>query len=100
METKILLVLIKTWIEVLCEFDPVNITNMFVVYCNEILKDCTAFEKLNLDSIIEVFLVLEKRHKDKLIGCLKEAIIISYPHRHFILKLLPEESCEITRNES
>ena len=95
METKILLVLIRTWMEVLCEFDAQKITNMFVIYCHEILKDRLAFEKLNLDSIIEVFLNLEKRQRDKLIDCLKEAIIISYHDRNDILKIMPEKALKI-----
>jgi len=95
METKILSVLIKTWMEVLYEFDAQKITNMFVIYCHEILNDRIAFGKLNLDSIIEVFLNLEKRQRDKLIDCLKEAIVISYPNRNHILKIMSERAIKI-----
>jgi hypothetical protein len=100
METKILSVLIKTWMEVLYEFDAQKITNIFVIYCHEILKNRIVFGKLNLDSIIEVFLSLEKRQRDKLIDCLKEAIIISYPNRNYILKIMPERAIKILEMNS
>ena len=42
-------VLMKTWMEVLSEFDGARITTMIRIYCEEILMNPRAIENLNIE---------------------------------------------------
>ena len=91
-------VLIKTWMEVLSEFDGVRITTMMRIYCEEILMNPRAIEKLNLESLIDGFCSIEDKQSEKLADCLKE-VILSFPKRYELLKIIPKPALKILKIE-
>jgi hypothetical protein len=86
--------LVKTWMEVLSEFDSSRIVLMLRLYCEEILRDRSSIEKLNMDCLIRAFMTLNEVKKQKLIDCLKESMF-SVPNRHKIIQIMPSEAIEI-----
>jgi hypothetical protein len=95
-ETKRLSILIRTWMEILSKFDGEKITTMLRIYCEEILKNPTTLQKLNTESLIEVFSTLEDRQKEILTNCLKE-VILSFPNRYDMIKVIPEDALKILK---
>jgi hypothetical protein len=81
--------LMKTWLEVLLEFEGSQITDIFALYCEEILKNRPAIENLDIESLIDVFSSLQESEKEKLDDCLKE-VIFSFPKRTEVLKIIPK----------
>lgn len=80
--------LIKTWLHILAELESVKVTEIFRIYCEFFLSNPTFFEKLNIQPLIDVFLKLENRKKEKLSDCLKEVFFL-FPNRNEILKSIP-----------
>jgi hypothetical protein len=97
-EGNTLSVLMKTWMEVLSEFDGVRITNMIRIYCEEILMNPRAIENLNIESLIDGFCSIEDKQSEKLADCLKE-VILSFPKRYELLKIIPEPALKILKIE-
>jgi hypothetical protein len=91
-------VLMKTWMEVLSEFDGVRITTMIRIYCEEILMNPRAIENLNIESLIDGFCSIEDKQSEKLADCLKE-VILSFPKRYELLKIIPEPALKILKIE-
>ena len=80
--------LIKTWLHILAELESAKVTEIFRIYCEFFLSNPTFFEKLNIQPLIDVFLQLENRNKEKLSDCLKEVLFL-FPNRNEILKSIP-----------
>jgi hypothetical protein len=80
--------LIKTWLHILAELETVKVTEIFRIYCEFFLLNPTFFEKLNIQPLIDVFLKLENRKKEKLSDCLKEVFFL-FPNRNEILNSIP-----------
>jgi len=91
-------VLMKTWMEVLSEFDGVRITTMIRIYCEEILMNPRAIENLNIESLIDGFCSIEHKQSEKLADCLKE-VILSFPKRYELLKIIPKPALKILKIE-
>jgi hypothetical protein len=89
-----LTVLVRTWMDVLSEFDPSTIVLMLRLYCEEISRDQTTIKKLNMDCLIRAFTALEEVKKQKFIDCLKESMF-SIPSRHKIIEIMPSIAIEI-----
>lgn len=89
-----LTVLAKTWMDVLSQFDPITIVLMLRLYCEEISKDQTTVEKLNMDCLIQAFTTLDEAKKQKFIDCLKESMFC-IPNRHKIIDIMPSAAIEI-----
>ena len=85
--------LIKTWLHILAELESVKVTEIFRIYCEFFLLNPTFFEKLNIQPLIDVFLKLEDRNKEKLSDCLKEVFFL-FPNRKEILKSIPRSTLE------
>ena len=85
--------LIKTWLQILAELESVKVTEIFRIYCEFFVLNPTFFEKLNIQPLIDVFLKLEKRNKEKLSDCLKEVFFL-FPNRKEILKSIPRSTLE------
>jgi hypothetical protein len=81
--------LMKTWLEILLEFEGSQITDIFRIYCEEILKNRLDIENLDIESLIDVFSSLQEWEKEKLTDCLKE-VIFSFPNRTEVLKIVPK----------
>jgi hypothetical protein len=91
-------VLMKTWMEILSEFDGVRITSMIRIYCEEILMNPRAIENLNMESLIDGFCSIEDKQSEKLADCLKE-VILSFPKRYELLKIIPKPALKILKIE-
>lgn len=89
-EVKKISVLVKTWLEVLSNFDAAQIVEMLRLYCQEIRNDPVIIQRIPVRAITNVFYVVEETKKQKLADCLKEAIL-SFPDKDNIIKLIPEE---------
>ncbi len=85
--------LIKTWLQILTELESVKVTEIFRIYCEFFVLNPTFFEKLNIQPLIDVFLKLEDRNKEKLSDCLKEVFFL-FPNRKEILKSIPRSTLE------
>lgn len=82
-------VLVKTWLEVLSNFDAAQIVDMLRLYCQEIRNDPEIIQRMPVQAITDVFYVVEEAKKQKLADCLKEAIL-SFPDKDKIINLIPE----------
>ena len=85
--------LIKTWLQILAELESVKVTEIFRIYCEFFVLNPTFFERLNIQPLIDVFLKLEDRTKEKLSDCLKEVFFL-FPNRKEILKSIPRSTLE------
>ena len=85
--------LIKTWLHILAELESAKVTEIFRIYCEFFLLNPTFFEKLNIQPLIDVFLKLENRNKEKLSDCLKEVFFL-FPNRNKILKSIPASTLQ------
>jgi hypothetical protein len=90
--------LMKTWLEILAEFEGSKITNIFRLYCEEILKNRLAVENLDIQSLIDVFSSLQEWEREKLVDCLKE-VVFSFPNRTEVLKIIPKPLLKLLKME-
>jgi hypothetical protein len=89
-EEKKISVLVKTWLEVLSNFDAAQIIEMLRLYCHGIRNDPVIIQRIPVQAITNVFYGVEEAKKQKLSDCLKEAIL-SFPDKDKIIKLIPAE---------
>jgi hypothetical protein len=92
-ESKKLYELMATWLEILAELESIKVTEIFRMYCEVLLKNPTFFEKLNTQPLIDAYLKLESKNKEKLSDCLKEVIFL-FPNRTEIFKAIPQSTLE------
>lgn len=71
---KVLSNLVKTWMEVLCEFDEERRKMMFNAYIDVIASSPETLSKLNIDGLISVFSSLPEDKKEALAGSLNNLI--------------------------
>ena len=93
-EEKKISVLVKTWLEVLSNFDAAQIVEMLRLYCQEIRNDPVIIQRIPVRAITNVFYVVEETKKQKLADCLKETIL-SFPDKDRIINLIPEEGLDV-----
>lgn len=86
--------LVKSWLEVLSEFDGSKISILFRIYCEEIMRNPAVVTRINIDPLIKTFLLLTDKQKQKFVDCLIE-VILSSPNKNELLKLLPSSLLEI-----
>jgi hypothetical protein len=90
--------LVRTWLEILLGFQGSQITDTFRIYCEEILNNRLAIENLDIESLINVFLSLQDREKEKLADCLQE-VIFSFPNKAEVLNVIPRPLLELLKIE-
>jgi hypothetical protein len=95
-DPKKLSVLFRTWLEVIAEFDPEKRATMFETYCIEMLANAHQVEKLDFKSLTATFLSLDQKHQERLTDSMHE-VLLSFPKRNEILKLVPTESLKALR---
>jgi len=66
--------LIKTWIEVLCEFDEEKRRNMFGAYVDVIIDSPERLSKLNIEGLISLFNTIPENNKKLLSGSLQNLV--------------------------
>ena len=86
-----LAVLVKTWLEVLCEFEPEKRMIILGTYANQALKNAELISKLDFASLTRTFLSLDEKEKEKISDSLHE-VLFAIPGRDRVLKLIPEDS--------
>jgi len=86
-----LLVLFKTWLEVLAEFDADKRAIMFQTYCRQILSNPRSLERLDFKPLTAAFMSLDQKQRERLVDSLHE-VLFSLPNRNEILKMIPEDS--------
>ncbi len=82
-------VLVKTWFEVLSEFEASERAVIFEVYCQQIVKQPERLQQLNIQKLMETFQSLADRQREILADSFKE-VLISFPKRSQILCLIPD----------
>jgi hypothetical protein len=88
-DTAKLAVLLRTWLELLAEFDSERRSTMFHIYCQEIANlEPWQIQKLDLQSIANVFLSVPEQKRQVLTDSIHE-VLLSVPNRERILKLAP-----------
>ncbi|HEU4824549.1 MAG TPA: hypothetical protein VFS97_14090 [Nitrososphaeraceae archaeon] len=88
-EGKKISALVKTWLVVLSNLDATRIVEILRLYCQAIGNSPEIIQKMPVEEITEIFVVLDDTLKQKLADCLKEAIL-SFPDKHKIITLIPE----------
>lgn len=73
-DLKILSNLVKTWMEVLCEFDEDKRKAMFGAYVNVIAASPDILSKLNVDGLVSTFNMLPDDKKELLVNSLQGLI--------------------------
>lgn len=89
--------LVKTWLEILSEFDANEVVTMFRLYCEEFLNRPAGIENLKTPWFIHALLTLDENKKQKLTDCLIEATF-NIPNRHEIIKMMPNILSDILEN--
>jgi hypothetical protein len=90
--------LVKTWLEILLEFQGSQITDIFRIYCEEISNNRLAIKNLDIESLIDIFLSLQDWEKEKLGDCLQE-VIFSFPNKAEVLNVIPRSLLELLKIE-
>src|SRR5215212_1221210 len=85
-------------LEILLEFQGSQITDIFRIYCEEILNNRLAIENLDIESLIDIFLSLQDWEKEKLGDCLQE-VIFSFPKKTEVLNVIPRPLLELLKIE-
>jgi hypothetical protein len=88
--------LVKTWMNVLSEFDNSQIVLMLRLYCEEILNHPKILNKLDTDCLIDAFLALNEPKKEKFITCFKEAIF-TLPNVDKFIRIIPDAALKILK---
>jgi hypothetical protein len=86
--------LVKTWLLVLSNLDPVLIVEMLRLYCYKIKNSPDIIQKMPMKEIIEMFSILESSQRNKIANCLKEALL-SFPDTSTIINLIPDSGLKI-----
>ncbi|MGE5822430.1 MAG: hypothetical protein ACM31M_07595 [Nitrososphaerota archaeon] len=88
--------LTKTWMKVISEIEPDQLTNILNTYL-VILDSVKLFDKLDPKLILNTFSSLEEGERDKLLVCIKEALFLN-PNRGQILKNIPVNLTKVILN--
>ncbi|HET6715962.1 MAG TPA: hypothetical protein VFG90_02440, partial [Nitrososphaeraceae archaeon] len=88
--------LTKTWMKVISEIEPDELTKLLYSYLL-ILDDVKLFNKIDGKLILNIFYSLEEAERVKLLVCLKEAVFL-HPTRGEILKKIPADLAKVILN--
>ncbi|MDW0144436.1 MAG: hypothetical protein QOK69_05585 [Nitrososphaeraceae archaeon] len=88
--------LTKTWMKVISEIEPYELTKILHSYL-VILDSVKLFDKLDPKLILNTFSSLEEDERDKLLVCIKEALFLN-PNRGKIMKNIPTNLAKVILN--
>jgi hypothetical protein len=88
--------LTKTWMKVISEIEPYELTKILHSYL-VILDSVKLFDKLDPKLILNTFSSLEEDERDKLLVCIKEALFLN-PNRRKIMKNIPTNLAKVILN--
>ncbi|MGI0038065.1 MAG: hypothetical protein ACRD99_06880, partial [Nitrososphaera sp.] len=83
-----LAVLVKTWLEIISDFEPERRSVLFSVYSQQVLANPESIQRLDFGSLTGIFTSLGDKQKQAITDSLHETIF-SMPDRQAILKLIP-----------
>lgn len=86
-----LAVLVKTWLEIISDFEPERRSALFSVYSQQILANPGLIQRLDFRQLTGMFRSLDDRQKQAITDSLHETLF-SMPNRQAILELIPEET--------
>lgn len=86
-----LAVLVRTWLEVLSEFDPEQRMILFRIYIQQILAEPKSIQSLDFGSLTRTFTSLEGKQQERMIDSLHE-VLFALPNRREMLRLIPEDA--------
>ena len=84
-------VLVKTWLEIISEFEPERRSTLFRIYSQQVIANPGALQRLDFGSLTRTFLSLGERQRQAITDSLHETLF-SIPNRQDILRLIPEEA--------
>ena len=85
--------LTKTWMKVISEIEPYELTKILHSYL-VILDSVKLFDRLDPKLILNTFSSLEEDERDKLLVCIKEALFLN-PNRGKIMKNIPTNLAKV-----
>ncbi len=88
--------LTRTWMKVISEIEPVQLTEILQCYLLT-LDRVNLFSKIDPKLILDVFFSLSDDERDKLLVCLKEALFLN-PDRQQILNKIPMHLAKLIFN--
>jgi hypothetical protein len=88
--------LTKTWMKVISEIEPYELTRILHSYL-VILDSVKLFDKLDPKLILNTFSSLEEAERDKLLLCIKEALFLNH-NRGKIMKNIPTNLAKVILN--
>jgi hypothetical protein len=88
--------LTKTWMKVISEIEPYELTKILHSYL-VILDNVKLFDKLDPKLILNTFSSLEEAERDKLLVCIKEALFLT-PNKGQIMKNSPTNLAKVILN--
>jgi hypothetical protein len=86
-----LAILVKTWLEVLAEFEPAERDIIFRAYCNELASNSSQLQSLDLNVLTDAFLSLPTNTQQVLSDSIHE-VMLSIPRPQRILEFVPPRS--------
>ena len=86
-----LAVLVKTWLEIISEFDPEKRSALFKAYSQQVLSNPKSIQKLDFTSLTSTFNSLNDRQKETIVDSLHETLF-TLPNRQEIVSLIPEQT--------
>ena len=86
-----LAVLVKTWLEIISNFEPERRSALFKVYSQQVLANPGSIQRLDFGSLTDTFTSLDDKQKQALTDSLNETLF-SMPNRQAILKLIPDHT--------
>lgn len=92
-------VLVKTWLEVISEFEPSQRAALFGVYSRQVLANPSALGRLDFGSLTRTFVSLGEKQRQAITDSLHE-VLFATPSRERLLALIPEETQRALRLRS
>lgn len=86
-----LAVLVKTWLEIISDFEPERRSALFRVYSQQVLANPGLIQRLDFGQLTDMFTSLDDRQKQAITDSLHETLF-SMPNRQALLKLIPEHT--------
>ena len=84
-----LAVLVKTWLEIISEFDPEKRSTLFRIYSQQVLSNPGSVQRLDFGPLTDTFNSLSERQQSSIVDSLHETLF-SLPNRQAIMELIPE----------
>ena len=88
--------LVKTWLEIISDFDPDRRSTLFRTYSEQVLANPRSIQNLDFGSLTEMFSSLSDRQQNAITDSLHETLF-AMPNRQVILNLIPEQTLRALR---